>query len=94
MDLRFEWDPEKAKSNFEKHGVSFEEGVTIFGDPLSLTTPDEAHSHDERRYMTMGRSIFRRIVLVWHTDDGAKTRIIGARLPTGAERRTYESGEG
>ena len=74
--------------------MSFEEGVTIFGDPLSLTRLDEGHSYDEDRYMTMGWSILQRIVMVWHTDDGAKTRIIGARLPTGAERRAYESGEG
>ena len=47
--MRFEWDPEKARQNPKKHGVSFDEAVTAFYDPLSATFDDPDHSHDERR---------------------------------------------
>ncbi|WP_373500763.1 BrnT family toxin [Desulfococcus sp.] len=50
--MRFEWDPEKAKRNLEKHGVSFEEAVTVFYDPLSATFDDPDHSVGESRYIT------------------------------------------
>jgi uncharacterized DUF497 family protein len=89
----FEWDPLKAASNLVTHGVSFKEAVTIFDDPWAGTALDGRHSYDEERYMTMGWSIRRRLLMVWHTDDGDTIRIIGARLPTATERRTYESGE-
>ncbi len=66
--LSFEWDPEKAASNLGKHGVSFEEAATVFGDPLSLTVYDPDHSLDEDRFITMGMSSENRIVLLAHTD--------------------------
>jgi hypothetical protein len=50
MPLTFEWDPRKARSNLARHGVSFEEASTIFGDPLSLTIPDPDHSRTEERF--------------------------------------------
>lgn len=91
--MRFEWDSEKAASNREAHGVSFEEASTVFGDPLATTVVDEEHSLDEERWLTTGLSLKQRIVIVWHTDRGCTIRIIGARQATSNERRTYESGE-
>jgi uncharacterized protein len=56
MDSLFEWDPAKAASNLEKHGVSFEEAQTIFFDTLSLTVPDSSHSLEENRFIITGQS--------------------------------------
>jgi len=89
--VQFEWDTQKAASNLARHGVSFDEASTVFGDPLARTVPDEDHSIDEERELTIGLSMALRIVVVWHTDRGDVTRIIGARLATMTERRAYES---
>ncbi|HXH82371.1 MAG TPA: BrnT family toxin [Candidatus Tectomicrobia bacterium] len=88
----FEWDDDKARPNFAKHGVSFEEAVTVFGDPLAVTVPDRDHSVDEDRWWTVGVSSQQRLVGVWHTDRRTSVRLIGARPATPAERRKYESG--
>lgn len=56
MGLIFEWEEEKAKQNFQKHKVSFEEAATIFGDPLSLTIEDPLHSEIEDRLIIVGAS--------------------------------------
>lgn len=91
--MPYDWGPEKAISNFIKHGVSFEEAITVFGDPLALTILDPDHSIDEERWLTTGLSEQRRLVAVWHTNRGDSVRLIGARLATPKERRSYESGE-
>jgi hypothetical protein len=91
--VQFEWDPGKAASNLAKHGVSFEEACTVFGDPLATTVRDPDHSEDEERLLTTGVSNKRRVVIVWHTEQDEVVRIIGAREATSRERRTYESGE-
>ncbi len=57
MPLTFEWDARKARSNFAKHGVSFEEAATVFADPLSLTIADPDHSIAERRSVTMAKAM-------------------------------------
>ena len=54
--MRFEWDPEKARRNVAKHGVSFEEAATAFGDPLSLTIFDPDHSEEEDRFILLGQT--------------------------------------
>ena len=90
--LEFEWNPDKAASNAAKHGVSFEEAATVFGDPLSLTVYDPDHSQDEDRYITMGSSVDNRLLLVSHTDREDRIRIISARLATRRERKAYENG--
>jgi uncharacterized protein len=87
-----EWDPEKARSNLEKHGVDFHEAGTVFDDPLSTTVPDPAHSVDEQRYITIGLSLSGRILVVAHTDRGEAVRLITARSATPSERRFYEQG--
>jgi uncharacterized DUF497 family protein len=89
--MKFEWNPEKAKLNVNKHGISFTEAATIFGDALSLTVPDPDHSIGELRYITMGLSNQNRLLIVSHTDRDNNIRIISARLATKQERRFYES---
>ena len=88
--MRFEWDPEKAKRNLKKHGVSFDEAVTAFYDPLSATFSDSDHSEGEQRYITIGFSSQRRLVVVAHTEREEIVRIISARLATTHERKRHE----
>ncbi|HEY7553804.1 MAG TPA: BrnT family toxin [Candidatus Binatia bacterium] len=88
--MEFEWDPKKAAKNFHKHGVSFNEAATVFGDPLGTTVPDPDHSLAEDRYITVGRSSGRRLVMVAHTEREDRIRIISARELTRAEREAYE----
>ena len=92
MKTEFEWDPAKAASNLEKHGVSFAEAATVFFDPLSLTVPDPMHSTGEQRFVITGLSYQRRHLVVVHSDRGDRIRIISARLATPSERKKYESG--
>jgi uncharacterized protein len=88
--LRFDWDPDKAIVNEKKHGVRFSEAATAFGDPLSITIPDPAHSIGEARFILVGLSYLGRLVVVAHAETGDSIRIISARLATNAERRSYE----
>jgi uncharacterized protein len=88
--IEFEWDPEKAARNSDKHGVSFHEAATVFGDPLALTYFDPDHSEDEDRFLTFGHSQQGRLLVVSHTDRGDRTRIISARQATRRERKQYE----
>ena len=90
MPLLFEWDERKAKGNLRKHGVSFEEAATVFADPMSLTIADPLHSTDEDRFVIIGLSYCRRLVVVVHTERDDRIRIIGARRATGREGRLYE----
>jgi len=90
--LEFEWDNDKAEANLDKHGVSFQEASTVFGDDLSLTDRDPGHAKGEHRFVTFGMSFEKRIVVVAHTERGDKIRIISARLATRAERKFYEEG--
>ena len=88
--MDFEWDPRKAEINLRKHGVSFTEAGTVFGDDLAITVPDPDHSNDEDRYITIGWSDRRRLLMISHTDRGNRIRIISARELTKAERKEYE----
>jgi uncharacterized DUF497 family protein len=88
--MQFEWDPKKAKRNFRKHGVSFEEAVTAFYDPLSATFDDPDHSVDEQRYITIGFSSRGRLLVVSHSERGQALRIISARPATTDERKRHE----
>ncbi len=93
MALGFSWDPRKAASNERKHGVSFEEAVTAFGDLLSITVPDPDHSADEDRFLLLGLSDQDKLLVVAHVERGDDTRIINARLATRRERTKYEEGD-
>ncbi len=88
--MNFEWDPGKARKNRRKHRVSFEEAATVFGDPLALTFPDPDHSETEHRFITVGISSAKRILMVAHTERGETLRIISARKVTQHERKHYE----
>jgi uncharacterized DUF497 family protein len=86
----FEWDSRKEAQNRQKHGVSFREAATVFGDPLSTEFPDPDHSQGEERYVIIGMSRRGRILVVAHTERGDTIRIISARRATQYERRFYE----
>ena len=88
--MNFEWDAEKGDANVQKHGVSFEEASTVFGDPLSMTIHDPDHSGDEDRFVLMGMSQTGRLIVVVHTDRADALRLISARLAEPHERRAYE----
>jgi uncharacterized DUF497 family protein len=89
----FEWDESKARSNVRKHGVSFQEAVTVFDDPMSITLDDPEHSEYERRFVTIGFSNRARLLVVCHGDRPDRIRIINSRTADRRERRYYESTE-
>ena len=90
----FEWDANKAGSNLAKHGVHFEEAATVFGDPLSVTIFDPAHSQAEDRFIILGRSHLDKLLVVVHTERGDNIRIISARHTSRRERKCYEENVG
>ena len=93
MDLKFEWDPDKARTNRVKHRVSFEEASTVFDDPLFITFLDIEHSQDEERYITLGVSADQRLLMIAHTERRQVLRIISARKATKNEQRFYKETE-
>ena len=90
--MKFEWDPTKAATNKLKHGVSFGEATTVFGDPLAITYADPDHSEDEYRFLTFGVSREGRLLVVSHANRQDRVRIINAREVTRDERKIYEEG--
>jgi len=92
MGLTFEWDKRKAAGNGRKHGVTFEEATTVFGDPLSLTVADPLSSRGEHRFVIIGLSHRSRLLVVIHTERGDNIRIFSARRATRREKTTYEEG--
>ncbi|MBI1726143.1 MAG: BrnT family toxin [Candidatus Rokubacteria bacterium] len=89
--MQFEWDPAKAARNLAKHGVSFDEASTVFGDPLAGTIPEPQHSGEESRFVTIGLSTSQRLITVVHAEREDRIRIISGRRATRRERRKYES---
>ena len=89
----FEWDTRKASANQDKHGVSFEEAASVFGDPDALDGPDVGHSGLESRYLRLGRAATGRVLMVAYTrrrrGDGETIRIISARRASRKERAAY-----
>lgn len=91
MAFTFEWDPRKAATNAAKHGVTFDEALTAFLDPLGRLREDSRHSVGEERLVLLGMSSDDRLLVVMFTDRGAeRLRLISARLATRAERMNYE----
>lgn len=88
--IKFEWDPNKARTSLRKHHIAFREAATVFRDPLSITFYDPDHSEHEERYIIVGLSTSGRLLIVSHTDLGDRIRIINARELTRAEREEYE----
>jgi len=91
--VEFEWDPQKAAANVKRRRVSFNEAASLLEDPLSTTYPDEAHSEEETRFLTIGASHRGRVLVVAHTERNDTIRIISARRATRREREFYEQGE-
>jgi uncharacterized protein len=89
--MEFEWDGQKAASNFARHSVTFPEAMTVFGDPLELAIADPDHSEDECRFLSIGLSAEGRLLVDAYTERRARIRIISAREVTPRERREYES---
>jgi uncharacterized DUF497 family protein len=90
--MEFEWDDEKADANLTKHGVSFDEAKTIFDDLLYVDFYDPDHSYDEHRYIIIGESQQKRLLIVSYTERDEIVRLISAREVTRSERETYEEG--
>ena len=90
--MKIEWNPEKAKSNLKKHGISFEEAATALSDPMAATGADPDHSMTEERYVTFGVSEKGRLVVVSHTEKYETIRIISARKASKGEKELYEEG--
>ena len=90
--VTFEWDNDKAQRNVRKHGVTFDEAATAFGDPLSVTIDDPDHSLDQQRLLLLGQTLNGKLLVIAHLDDGETIRIISARMANRHERRQYEEG--
>jgi uncharacterized protein len=90
--MKIEWDPKKAKSNFKKHGVSFEEASTALSDPMAVTGADPDHSITEERYVTFGVSEKCRLVVVSHSEKDETIRITSVRKASKGEQKLYEEG--
>lgn len=90
--IEFEWDESKAKSNFKKHGVSFEEAKSVFYDEYATQFFDKEHSDNEDRFIMLGISNYSRILVVIHCEqeDGGVVRLISARKATQNERNFYK----
>lgn len=90
--MKFEWDETKAARNVSKHRVSFDEAKTVFDDPLYIDFYDPDHSEQEARYLMVGESNQRRLLIVSYTERDELTRLISAREVTRSEREAYEKG--
>ena len=89
--MTYQWDPNKAKSNLRKHGVSFADAVGVFEDENAVTIQDENERED--RFITIGRDFLSRILVVVYTFRNIVIRIISARKATARERKIYEEQE-
>jgi uncharacterized protein len=92
--IDFDWDPAKAASNTAKHGVTFDEAMTVFRDPLSRSILDSDHGSGEERWVTLGETSTGNLLVVVHTwtdveSDRTVVRIISARRPAANEMRQY-----
>jgi hypothetical protein len=95
MALVFEWDLRKARTNQQKHKVSFDEASSVFDDPLAITFLDEKHSNGEQREIIVGHSILERLLLVSFVERSRnRVRIISARKTTRREQKDYEENIG
>ena len=87
--MRVEWDPDKAKANRVKHGVSFPDAEAVLFDPHGITREDDS-ADGEERFVTLGLDALGRVLVVVYTYRGDTLRIISARKATRNEVRTYE----
>jgi len=88
--MSFEWDPRKAEANFRKHGVLFSEAEPVFADDFAITISEDESDPNEPRFVSIGKGVKGRILVVVYCYRGSKIRIISARLAEGHERDQYE----
>ena len=86
--MSYEWDPNKAIANIEKHGIDFADAVTVFDDLNAVTIGDP--EHEEQRFITIAMDAFGRILVVVYAWRGDIIRLISARKATKNERKQYE----
>ena len=86
-DRLFEWDDEKARINFQKHGIQFKTAIKVFRDEFRIEQEDESHSDSEERWQVIG--MVKNVLFVIYTERGDSTRIISARKATIQERMRY-----
>ncbi|MCL2087486.1 MAG: BrnT family toxin [Oscillospiraceae bacterium] len=93
LDMLFDWDEKKSKINEKKHGITFWEATTAFGDERAQIYDDEEHSNEEERFVLLGYSESSKLLMVCHCyrESDAVTRIISARKATAHERKKYEN---
>jgi uncharacterized DUF497 family protein len=90
MSQQFEWDADKAARNKKKHGIAFEDAMTVFADPLAQIFDDPDHSVSEKRAIIVGNSVASHLLVVGFTERQGTVRVINARAATVRERRHYE----
>ena len=92
--LSFEWDEKKNKANIRKHGVAFEEAMTVFLDENAILFDDPEHSDREERFLLLGMSTEAKVMIVCHCFRQSDTviRIISARKATRKEEQRYAEG--
>jgi uncharacterized protein len=95
MQYNFEWNPNKAKSNIQKHKINFELAATVFKDPRALSIYDDDHSESEERWITLGIAQNGNLLVVIHTYKNvdhnlSNIRIISARKATRLEQKQYK----
>jgi uncharacterized protein len=88
--MAYQWDRNKAATNFNKHGIDFADAVSVFSDDLAVTVNDERF--DEERFITIGIDAFGQVLVVVYTLRGNDIRLISARKATRPERTQYEEG--
>ncbi len=88
--MDFEWNPNKANDNEQKHGVTFFEACEVFDDDYSSSVPDPDHSLVEYRYLIFGMSKGGKYLVVSYTERSERIRLISAREMTPHERQAYE----
>lgn len=89
QSIEFEWDGNKAQSNLEKHGVTFEEAAEVFFDPFYQEGDATSNNYEERDFI-IGYSLSQRLLLVAYLERYGRNRIVSARPATRAERKLYE----
>lgn len=95
MRYTFDWDRQKAKTNFTKHGVDFQQAASVFLDPMMLALFDVEHSEYEERWITIGCDNRGVLLTVCHTftlesEENARIRIFSARRATAKEKQQYQ----
>jgi len=94
INLEFDWNNEKAKINFQKHNISFEETMTVWDDEYAAFLHDPEHSKIEDRYLLIGYSSKNSLLFVSFTERNEKIRLISSRKATKSERKRHEENKG